>query len=616
MRTTSLNLLLIRLGAALALVSLIVVSIGVAGAALFEMNYRGRILPGVRAWGLDLSGMKPEEAALALTTAFTYPRSQAFRLIDGASERTVTPSDLGMTFDVGATVLAAYNVGRSGNPLENWRAQFQAWHSGVEIAPIIVVDQARAAAYLNTLAQETHQPVKEASLRAEGISVIAEPGQIGRQLDVAALQQTLLGHITRVEAASVPLPFIETAPLVLDATPQAEAARAILSQPLTLVIQNPAEADPGPWTVAPAQLATMLRITRVPEGNSARFEVALDAGALQALLQPLAEPLQREARNARFIFNDETRQLEVIQPSLDARELDTEATIAAINAALLKGEHTVPLVFKTQPPQVTDQMTGAELGITELVSAQSTYFAGSSQERIQNIQAAAARFHGLLIPPGGVFSFVENLGDVSLDNGYAEALIIYGGRTIRGVGGGVCQVSTTVFRAAYFGGFPILERYAHAYRVGYYERGDTWRGPGLDATVFAPLVDFKFQNDTPYWLLMETYVYPRNGQLMWKFYSTSDGRQTTVNAPMVENVVPAPEPLYEENAELAAGEIKQVDYAADGADVSVSRVVMRGGVQINASEPPLVTHYQPWRAIYQYGPGTEGIPTPSPTPTP
>jgi hypothetical protein len=86
--------------------------------------------------------------------------------------------------------------------------------------------------------------------------------------------------------------------------------------------------------------------------------------------------------------------------------------------------------------------------------------------------------------------------------------------------------------------------------------------------------------------------------------------------PVVENEVPAPEPLYEENPELAAGEIKQVDFAAVGADVTVTRVVTRDGVQINAGERPLRTQYQPWRAIYQYGPGTEGIPTPAPTPTP
>jgi vancomycin resistance protein YoaR len=231
---------------------------------------------------------------------------------------------------------------------------------------------------------------------------------------------------------------------------------------------------------------------------------------------------------------------------------------------------------------------------------------------VRNIEVAAARFHGLLVAPGATFSFNENLGDVSLDTGFAEALIIYGGRTIRGVGGGVCQVSTTVFRTAYFGGFPVEERYSHAYRVSYYEKGDTWKGPGLDATVYAPLVDFKFTNDTPSWLLMEVYVNPSAARITWKFYSTPDGREVAVSPAQVTNVVPAPEPLYEEDATLAQGVIKQVDYAADGADVAVVRTITRGGVQINPDEPALTTHYQPWRAVFNYGPGTEGIPAPAP----
>ncbi len=618
MRTSTLSLFLARLAVAVAAMGVVFASLAVLGALAYGWRYQGRIFPGVRAWGVDLSGLRPEEAALALTAAFTYPQNEAFILADEATQRTVRPAELGVTFDIGGTVLAAYTLGRSGDLLADWRAQYTAWHGGAQVAPLITVDGQRTAAYLNTLAQDTYRPAVEAALRAEGTAVIAEPGQIGRQLDVVKLQDLLLGHISRVEKAAVTLPFVETVPQVLDASAQAAAARTILSQPLTLVIANPAAGDPGPWTVNPEQLAALLRITRVVEGeNAARFDVTLEAAGLAALLQPLAEPVQQTARDARFIFNDETRQLEVIQPSRAARELDVEATIAAINLALPQGTHTVPLVFRTQAPAVPDTATAAELGITALVSEQYTSFKGSGAERLQNIQTAAARFHGLLVAPGATFSFAENIGDISLDSGFAEALIIYGGRTIRGVGGGVCQVSTTLFRAVYFGGFPIVERNSHAYRVGYYEqRTASWQGPGLDAAVFTPLVDFKFTNDTPYWLLMETYFNPGAGRLTWKFYSTSDGREVQVSAPVVENEVPAPEPLYEENPELAAGEIKQVDFAANGADVTVTRVVTRGGVQINTGEPPLRTKYQPWRAIYQYGPGTEGIPTPAPTPTP
>jgi vancomycin resistance protein YoaR len=202
----------------------------------------------------------------------------------------------------------------------------------------------------------------------------------------------------------------------------------------------------------------------------------------------------------------------------------------------------------------------------------------------------------------------EILGDVSLDNGFTEAWIIYGGRTIKGVGGGVCQVSTTLFRTAFMGGFPIVERYSHAYRVSYYEQNASTRDPmlaGLDATVYFPLVDFKFVNDTPYWLLMETYFNPTSQSLTWKFYSTSDGRSVTYDASGPRNIVPAPKPLFEVNPDLSAGQIKQVDWSADGADATIIRTVWRGGAIYFTDT--FTTHYEPWQAICQFGPGTEDV---------
>jgi vancomycin resistance protein YoaR len=308
----------------------------------------------------------------------------------------------------------------------------------------------------------------------------------------------------------------------------------------------------------------------------------------------------------------------VIQPAEIGRSLDVEGTIQAINEKLPVGDHKIALDIEYLDPEVGDKAKAKQLGITELVSSYTSYFYGSSSERIQNITTAAGRFHGLLVPPGATFSMSDWLGDVSLDNGYAEALIIFGNRTIQGVGGGVCQVSTTLFRTVFFGGYPVVERYPHAYRVYYYEQtaggGNDSDMAGLDATVFAPLVDFKFTNDSANWLLMETYVDGPGRTLTWKFYSTSDGRSVEYQTTGLKNIVEPPEPLYEENSSLAAGQIKQVDWEAEGADVTVTRTVMRNGQFY--FQDNFITHYLPWRAVYQYGPGTQLTPEPTPEPTP
>jgi vancomycin resistance protein YoaR len=376
-----------------------------------------------------------------------------------------------------------------------------------------------------------------------------------------------------------------------------------LSQPLTLVVPDTVQGAPEPFVFDVQVLANMLGVQRTQEG----VQVVLNTAGLTDMLGPVKDRTDRPSTNAKFIFNDETRQLEVIEPSQTGLVVDVDATVLAINEALLRGEHTVSLVVKVDEPQVPASVTGAELGITELIMSETSYFYGSSSERIQNIQAASSSFHGLLVAPGETFSMGEHMADVSLENGFAEALIIYGGRTIKGVGGGVCQVSTTLFRTVFNAGFPVVERYPHAYRVSYYEQTASGsvdpRLAGLDATVYFPLVDFKFKNDSPYWILMETYVNVNARTLTWKFYSTSDGRSVTWNTTGPSQVVAAPPPLFEENLELSKNEMKQVDWAANGAEVTVTRTVSQNGVVL--FEDQFTTHYEPWRAVCEFGPDSK-----------
>jgi vancomycin resistance protein YoaR len=233
------------------------------------------------------------------------------------------------------------------------------------------------------------------------------------------------------------------------------------------------------------------------------------------------------APDAKFIFNDETKQLDLKEDSKVGRALDMDASIKAINDALLRGEHTVPLAVAETQPQIPGNTTGQQLGITELLWAETSYFYGSSNERIQNIKAAAERFHGVLVAPGEIFSMGETMGDVSLESGFAEALIIYGGRTIKGVGGGVVSGEHYLFRG-FQRGLSQLWNVIHT-RIEFRIMKDASGAvdpnlAGLDATVYFPLVDFKFKNDSPYWILMETYLNEAGRSLTWKFYSTKDGR--------------------------------------------------------------------------------------------
>ncbi|HEY6073431.1 MAG TPA: VanW family protein, partial [Anaerolineales bacterium] len=415
----------------------------------------------------------------------------------------------------------------------------------------------------------------------------------------------LSGQLQSFRDGEVPLVIQNVEPKVMDVSAQAEAARSILSQPLTLTVPNAQTGDPGPWVYEPAVLANM--ISAKPSADGGPLEVQLEPNALRQVLAAIQPQVDRQPQNARFYFDDPTGQLVLIDGSHVGRTLDIQGSLDMINNALARGEHNVGLQITETQPAVGSDATAAQLGITQVISQYTSYYYGSSTERIQNIQTAAERFHGVLVAPGETFSMGQALGDVSLENGFAEALIIYGGRTIKGVGGGVCQVSTTLFRTVFFAGFPVVERYSHAYRVSYYE--ETPSGSvdpnlaGMDATVYFPLVDFKFTNDSPYWLLMETYTDPGARTLTWKFYSTSDGRTVTYETTGPQNVIPAPDPAFEENNELGPNQIRQVDWAANGADVNVTRTVVRNG-QVYFQDQ-FQTHYEPWQAVCEFGPGTD-----------
>jgi len=589
-----------------------------ASVMVYDTRNAGKIYPGVSTAGLDLSGLSQAQAAALLAQHVDYPDRGQIVFKDGNNLWKATPRELGLYIDNETTAKAAYQVGRIGGPITRLADQLQTWYSKANIPPLMMFDQRVAYNYLTALASKVNRPIIEASVGVNGVDVVVNSGQVGRSMDVEAALQSLNEQLPKLTDAIIPLVVHETPPVILDASAQADLARKILSAPLTISVPNAAKGDPGPWKFQPDDLAKMLVIDRVTTGGNAHYQIELDHTALSAFLERVAPKLERTPQNARFTFNDNTNKLELLQNAVIGRNLDIDATIQDINTQISAGEHNLLLHVATTQPAVRDDATAKSLGIKELVSEQTSYFYGSSAERIHNIETAASRFHGVLVPPGAVFSMADTMGDVSLDNGYAEALIIYGDRTIQGVGGGVCQVSTTLFRTVFFGGYPIVERYPHAYRVGYYEQtasgGHDSDLAGLDATVFVPMVDFKFKNDSSSWLLMETYVNGPGRSLTWKFYSTSDGRKVDWETSGVQNVVPAPDPVYEENSDLAKGEIKQVDYSADGSDITIDRTVTRDGNVID--EYTETTHYLPWRAVYQYGPGTKNIPTSSPTEKP
>ena len=358
------------------------------------------------------------------------------------------------------------------------------------------------------------------------------------------------------------------------------ALEEIQKRPIKLVFEKTS------WFLDTKQLLALLDLTN-GDGE------LLDQDKTQAYIKKVASEINQKVQEGLFEFNPETKRVTEFKPSQEGRKLDQDKTYQLLSDALYSNIKTVNLPVSIIKPKVQTEDVNS-LGIKELIGRGVSHFTGSIPNRIFNIRLAASRINGVLVPPGEIFSYNAAVGDISAQSGYKPAYVIKSGRTVLDDGGGVCQDSTTLFRAVLNAGLPVIQRVAHAYRVGYYEQGFP---PGLDATVWAPSVDFKFKNDTPGHIL--TQAYTLGNTLYVDLYGTSDGRNVVLSKSVVTDRVPAPEPLYQDDPTLPKGTTKQVDWAAQGAKVKFTRSVFRNGEEI--IKEIWNSNYRPWQAIYLVG---------------
>jgi vancomycin resistance protein YoaR len=577
----------------------------------YQVMTQDQILSGVSPiYGVDIGGMTRSEARAALHNQPTYSDEAVFIFRYQDQEWEYTAAELGVNFDVDATVNAAYQVGRSGTWSDQLQAQYSAWQGGVPVAPKIQYNETQAETIVRSLAASyIDQPVLDATITLQDGVVSTTNSQVGMVVDIDTTLESLRQNILALNTSTVIDLQVEVEqPAIVSAEEAANEVRLALREDgvkFYVPEDSGSQSTAGPWIARPISIENMIRIERVEnEDGTAFYDVSLSLDQARDFLIGLRSDLEQQAQNARFVFNDDTRQLNVIQESVNGLRLNVDRTLVLFpDAVFSEDSREVPLQFDEVIPTINSDTTAAELGITELVIEATTYYYNSSPARVRNIEVAAERFHGIVIAPGQEFSFNQWLGEVSQDEGFEEGLIIVGGQTITGVGGGVCQVSSTVFQAAFYGGFPILERYPHGYRVGYYEAGE---GPGMDATVYSPVIDFRFMNDTPHHLLIETYVNPGLARVTFKFYSTSMGRTVEKEGPIIKNQENPPPPVYHADPTLGAGQIIQTDYAVSGAEVFVYRTVYQDGEPIIEDEL-FYSNYIPWPSQFNVSPSDSRV---------
>lgn len=426
------------------------------------------------------------------------------------------------------------------------------------------------------LFDETPNPEGSPSARIQ-----IKEGENGLALDKLAIQDSISEYLLS-EKFNPSLPIKEVPPKIT--TEHVKRAKQALEQtqkqPIKLTFEKTS------YFLDTKQLLALLDLT---SGG----DLLLDKDKTQSFINKIAKELDQEVQEGLFEFNPQTQRVTSFKPSREGRKLDVDKTYQLITNALYSIGKTINLpVSKTLPKIQTSDVNS--LGIKELVGRGVSNFAGSIPNRIYNINLTAQKINGVLVPPGEVFSFNQTVGDITAATGFKQAYVIKSGRTVLDDGGGVCQDSTTLFRAVLNAGLPVVKRTAHAYRVGYYEQGFP---AGLDATVFYPSVDFQFKNDTEAHILIQAYT--QGTTLYVDLYGSSDGRVVTLSKPQVSDQTPPPLEFRQDDPTLPKGTVKQVDWAAWGAKVSFKRTVRRGTEEI--IKETWNSTYRPWQAVYLVG---------------
>lgn len=292
-------------------------------------------------------------------------------------------------------------------------------------------------------------------------------------------------------------------------------------------------------------------------------------------MNDLAEVINTEPTNARFAM--ENGRVTEFAGSQNGVELIPDATMYDIIDALKNGKESISVAVAGTEPSVTTDAVNT-LGITEILGVGISNFSGSPRNRIANIKHGAAKLNGLLIAPGDTLSLLENLRPFTVEDGYLPELVIKGDEIKPEVGGGLCQIGTTTFRAVMNSGLEVVERRNHSLVVSYYNDPSN-NNPGTDATIYDPAPDFKFKNDTQNYILFTTDVDTENSDLIFTLWGTNDGRRGSYSAPAVLSWIGYGETQNTETLDLAPGEKKcqsphpgattSFDYTVEYADGTV-----------------------------------------------
>ncbi|WP_407570350.1 VanW family protein [Deinococcus altitudinis] len=531
------------------------------------------VAPGIRVGGTDLGGLNRADAMKKLLAA--QPATPQIAVSVGSTTWTVPADQLGWSLDTEAGLKAAIQASSERTLLQKMQT-FVGQAPVTDLALPQKVDAAQAKAGLAALTASQNTLAKNASVAFEKIRYVVKPGAAGVQVQLDPAVQNLVQH---PDLRTLSLNVVKSEPRYTTQGMQTLIDQGnALVRPLSVKLGSGGQA----FTLTPLQVANLYWVRQTG--------LEIDQDTLAAKVKQISSTVDRPAQNARYELKGGALVKVAEQPGMIS---DPAQTQKLLSQAVLDPKITsIVLTPKVSQPtlKLADLPDASKL--TLIATGKSTYYHSSAARRV-NITNAAAKINGAVVAPGENFSFLDNLGGISPENGFVTGLIISAGRTVDGLGGGVCQVSTTTFRALYQAGLPVVERNQHAYRVGYYEPQ-----VGYEAAVYDPGKDLKMKNDTGGPILVKTINDNARSTLTVQVWGLPQTRTVSVSPATILSHTGHPAAKYVPSADLPRGAVKQVDWAADGYNLYITRTIRdKGAVRTDKT----TTSYKPWQAVYEVG---------------
>lgn len=507
------------------IIGLILLIIIIYSIFILQIISNQKIAPGVKIANLKVGRHDTLTSAKILQEKWDEFAHQQITLTYQEKTWSIKLADLGFRIDYQSTISRAYQITRRSNFFINLKEQLAALAGRYNLEPVYQIDQNTFRPQADQIFKEIEKPAENATLvfNQEINNFSLKHSTKGAIVNRAKLLTDLTERIKNFSNQPVGLELIVDYPTVGNNEVEMaleKARRVLANQPYQLIL------DGRVWSINKNRLIEWLKFEPVREENSDNqiLGVFLDNEKIGKYLDEITSYIYQTPVNARLGIKD--GRAVAFSPGYDGFEVKKEQTIEQLKTNLFSETpvKTTKIIADKSSPKIKLWQTN-NLGINTLIGQGVSNFAGSPKNRIHNIKTGASKFNGLILTPGQEFSFNTILGGSGPEQGFLPELVIKKGKTVPEYGGGLCQVSTTMFRAAVNTGLKITERRPHSFPVQYYNP------QGFDAAVYEPWPDLRFINNTPNHLLIEAIV--DGNWLIFKFYGTDDGRRIEVKGPYI-----------------------------------------------------------------------------------